>query len=239
MWTLVAIAIEGLALAGVLSVAITGSTRVAFLTGFNTMAVVTGLFLWHEGLSTRGILVVTMVGGYLVRMNWMLLFWAKQTAVSKLDGRIPALQKLFLPVILTNTVGWGYSLPVLFAIRHTDPVGVQELLGISVYLLGTALHFGSDYQKRRFKLRPENAGRLLDTGFWAISRHPNYFGDFLIYVSFAIVGGSVWGWIAPALNVAQYAFDAIPKNENWAAERYGAVWDAYKQRTKSFVPHVI
>jgi protein-S-isoprenylcysteine O-methyltransferase Ste14 len=72
-----------------------------------------------------------------------------------------------------------------------------------------------------------------------LSRHPNYFGDFLIYVSFALLGGSVWGWVAPLAILLQYAFDAIPKSERWAAERYGSEWEAYTQRTKAFVPFVM
>ena len=67
----------------------------------------------------------------------------------------------------------------------------------------------------------------------------NYFGDFLIYISFALVGGSIWGWVAPLLNLVQYAFDAIPKNEKWAAERYGSTWEAYKAKTKAFVPYLV
>lgn len=239
MWIVIAVAIEGMALIGALGVLSTKRTRVAFVTGFNTMALVTGVFVWCAGLSPRAVLVVVMVVSYLLRMNWILLVWSGQTAVSKLDEHTPGPQKLLLPFVLANTVGWAYCLPFYFATQNPDPLGLTDAVAAGIYVLGTVLHFGSDYQKRRFKLRPDVKGKLLDSGFWSLCRHPNYLGDFLIYVSFAVVGGSFWGWIGPVMNLLQYAFDAIPKNEKWAAARYGPAWGAYKARTKAFVPYLI
>jgi steroid 5-alpha reductase family enzyme len=239
MWILIAITVENMALVGVLSILITRRTFGAFLAGFNTMALVTGIFVWYHGFGSRTVLVVAMVAFYLLRMNWVLLVWSGQTALDKLDDRTPIAQKLILPIVLSNTVGWAYCLPFYFATRNPDSLALGDAIAIGLYLVGTAFHFGADYQKRRFKLREDTTGKLLDTGFWAICRHPNYFGDFLIYVSFAVAGGSIWAWIAPLLNLLQYVFDAIPKSEKWSAERYGSSWEVYKVRTKAFVPYVI
>jgi len=73
MWALVAVAIECVALAGVISVLATKRTHGAFVLGFNAMALVTGIYIWHFDLSTRAIVVLGMVVVYLVRMNWVLL----------------------------------------------------------------------------------------------------------------------------------------------------------------------
>lgn len=238
MWLQVVVVVEGAALVGAISILLSKRTLGAFVAGFNTMALVTGIFVWTYGLRTRSLIVVAMVAVYLIRINWVLLVWSAQTAVSKLDQRTPGLQKFLLPFVLANTVGLAYCLPLYFAIRRPEPLGPIDGVAVAIYLVGTAFHFGGDYQKRRFKLKPENQGRLLDKGFWAVSRHPNYFGDFLIYVSFAVIGASIWGWIGPLLNLLQYVFDAIPKNEKWAAERYGPAWEAYHARTKAFVPYL-
>lgn len=239
MWWWIAIAIESMALIGVVSILATRRTFLAFVVGFNTMALVTGIYVWHGGLHPRAILVLAMVALYLLRMNWVLFAWTGQTALGKIDEKTPLAPKLMLPVVLANTAGWAYCLPFYFASRNADPLGVIDFVAIAVYLIGTIFHFGSDYQKRRFKLRDDTRRKLLDTGFWSLCRHPNYFGDFLIYVSFAVVGGAPWGWIAPALNLLQYACDAIPKSEQWAAERYAADWEAYRARTRIFIPFVI
>jgi steroid 5-alpha reductase family enzyme len=239
MWIAVAVAIESMALIGVVSVIVTKRTHGAFLAGFNVMALVMGLFVLHAGLTPRTGLVLAMVGVYLLHINWVLLAWSDQTAVSKLDRKSPTSQKILLPVVLANTAGWAYCLPLYFATVRTAPLGLTDGVAVGVYLVGTVFHFGGDLQKRRFKLMPGTQGKVLDTGFWSLSRHPNYFGDFLIYVSFAVIGGSPWGWIAPLVNLAQYAFDAIPKSERWAGERYGAEWTAYTARTKAFVPYML
>jgi steroid 5-alpha reductase family enzyme len=239
MWTLIGIAIESMALVGAVGILATGRTRVAFLTGFNTMALVVGIVAWHAGLGPRAVLVAGLVVVYLLRMNWTLVVWSGQTAVPKLDERTPVAGKLALSFVLANTVGWAYCLPLYFAARNRDPLGLVDAAAIGIYVLGTALQFGSDYQKRRFKLRTEGKGMLLETGFWSMCRHPNYLGDFLIYVSFAVAGRSVWGWIGPLVNLLQYVFDAIPKNERWAAARYGSAWEAYRAKTKAFLPYLI
>lgn len=239
MWILVALAIEAMAFIGAVGILVTRRTQLAFVTGFNTMAPVTALFVWYAGITSRSVLLAAMVALYLIRMNWILLIWTGQTAISKLDEHTPGPQKLLLPFVLANTVGWAYCLPLYFASRNAAPLGLNDAVAVAVYALGTVFHFGSDWHKRRFKLKSANEGRLLDTGFWALSRHPNYFGDFLVYVSFAVLGRSIWGWIGPALNLLQYSFDAIPKNERWAATRYGPAWDAYTRRTKAFVPFLL
>jgi steroid 5-alpha reductase family enzyme len=239
MWLLTAAAIEAMALVGIAGVLATGRTRIAFVAGFNTMALVTGVFVWDGVLGARTAVVGAMVIVYLLRMNWVLFVWSGQTAVDKLDRTTPTVGKLALPVVLANTVGWAYCLPLHFAVQRPGPLGLLDVAAIGVYAVGTVFHLGSDLQKRRFKLRSDTGGLLLHSGFWSLSRHPNYFGDFLIYVSFAVLGGSVWGWAAPLANLLQYVFDAIPKNERWAAERYGAEWESYTARTKAFVPYVV
>jgi len=239
MWVFVAVVTECMALAGAISIAVTKRTRIAFVLGFNTMVLVTGIFVWHYGLAIRSAIVLAMVVLYLTRMNWMLIVWARQTAMKKLDEKLPAGSKFAIPLVLANTVGFAYCLPVYFAVRNTHPFELADAIGIGIYLVGTVIHFGADYQKRRFKSQPGTEGRILDVGLWAMCRHPNYFGDFLIYISFALMSHSVWGWIAPLVNVLQYAFDAIPKNERWAAQRYGQAWEAYRERVKAFVPYIV
>jgi steroid 5-alpha reductase family enzyme len=105
-----------------------------------------------------------------------------------------------------------------------------------VNVIGSLIHSAADFQRMRFKQRGDSAGRILQSGLWAYSRHPNYFGDFLIYVSWAILAVHPWGWTAPAANLLQYLFDAMPKNEAWARERYGTAWAEYARRTSQFVP---
>jgi steroid 5-alpha reductase family enzyme len=239
LWIVVAVVIESMACLGILGILVEKNTRPAFLAGFNTMLLVTGTYvLYSPQLNARAIAVLAMVAVYLVRMNWLLLAWQKYTAVPKLNRKLSASEKYFLSFILANIVGWGYCLPFYFAVMQKKPLDTSDLFAFAVYVAGTIIHFGSDYQKQRFKRSLGSKGKLLKTGFWALCRHPNYFGDFLIYVAFGLIGHSIWGWISPLLNLLQYLFDAIPKNEKWAAERYGNDWQEYAGRTKRLIPYI-
>ncbi len=237
VWIVNAFVIELIAVAGVVGVALTNRTKAGFAAGFNTMLVVTVVYvIGSPPFNARHAVILAMVGGYLLHMNWLLFSRAQHTAVPKLDTKLKPREKYVLPFLLANGVGWGYCLPLYFAARRSAPLGMLDIAAIGVYAVGSVFHLGGDYQKTRFKSRPESVGRLLDSGFWALSRHPNYFGDLLIYVAFAIIGGDIRGWVAPVLNFLQYRFDAIPKNEQWAAQRYGKAWEEYARRTKMLIP---
>ena len=238
LWLWTALVIEGMAVVGTIGVVMTKRLGFAFAAGFNTMLLVTLIYLFTAPVfGFRQVIILVMVIIYLLHMNWLLIFQQQHTAVAKVDVYLSPGQKFGLPIFLTNIVGWGYCLPFYFAARRTDPFGWLDLAALGIYLIGTVIHFGSDYQKMRFKKRPDARGKLLDSGFWALCRHPNYFGDFLIYVAFGLIGGNLWGWISPLLNLLQYLFDAIPKNEQWAAQRYGKAWNTYVRRTRKFIPY--
>ena len=239
LWILLAIVIESMACLGVLGVLVTKSTRPAFLAGFNSMILVAGIYVWFSPLpDARTAVIMGMVIFYSIRIDWLLLFWQKYTAVPKLNRKLSVSEKYVLSFILTNVAGWGYCLPFYFAARRMESLGWIDFVAMVCYGLGTVIHFGSDFQKQRHKSGSASKKRLLTTGFWSWCRHPNYFGDFVIFISFGLIGHSVWGWISPLLNFLQYILDAIPKNERWAAERYGKDWRIYTIRTKRFIPYL-
>ena len=239
VWVVNAIIIEFMALIGVVGVLATHRTHIAFASGFNTMFLVTGVFILSSPpFHFRQLIILGMVIAYLIHMNWLLWFHGRHTAITKLDIHLPPSQKYFLPILLTNVAGWGYCLPLYFAAKNHSPLGAMDGLAVLVYIVGFVIHYGSDYQKLRFKRSEGSRGKLLTSGFWALCRHPNYFGDFLIYVAFALIGGRLLGWISPLLNFTQYLFDAIPKSEQWARERYGEQWEEYTKRVKKFIPFV-
>jgi len=239
IWVLNALLIEAMAIVGTVGVVLTRRTGMAFLCGFNTMLPVTVVYILNApALGIRQVIILVMVLIYLAHMNWLLLFQGKHTAVAKLDAQLPLFQKYLLPIVLTNAAGWVYCLPFYFGTRRASPLGMEDHIAVLVYLAGTLMHFLGDYQKQRFKAKEESRGKLLKTGLWRMCRHPNYFGDLLVYVAFAIIGGSLWGWVAPVLNFAQYRFDAIPKNEQWAREHYGKQWEEYSKGVKMFIPYI-
>ncbi|MGB2129043.1 MAG: DUF1295 domain-containing protein [Flavicella sp.] len=65
-------------------------------------------------------------------------------------------------------------------------LNLLDFIGIGVWVIGFVFEAGGDFQLARFKKIPENKGKVLDTGFWKYTRHPNYFGDAMIWWAYAI-----------------------------------------------------
>lgn len=89
------------------------------------------------------------------------------------------------------------SLPLLGAQSKTvsDDLNLLDYLGLLFFVVGFLFEAGGDYQLARFKQNPANKGKVLNTGFWKYTRHPNYFGDSAIWWSFGIfslAAGSYW-----------------------------------------------
>ncbi|MFS1524025.1 DUF1295 domain-containing protein [Microbulbifer sp. 2304DJ12-6] len=184
----------------------------------------------------RRILITGLVTIYVARMLYTLFAWFGATGAKRLKDQASKSAILVLPFFLVPIFSWIHPLPFFAAMDRTGNFDVFDATALTLYAVGTVFHFGADLQKWRYRLDPANKGNLLQRGFWGMSRHPNYFGDFIIYLSFALI--SVWPWevISPVTNFLQYFFDAIPKNEKEAQTRYGETWKVYVDTTPTFLP---
>jgi len=89
------------------------------------------------------------------------------------------------------------SLPLLASNASTtsNQLNVLDYVAIVVWIIGIIFEAGGDYQLSKFKSKPENKGKVLNTGLWKYTRHPNYFGDSAVwwsYALFCIASGSYW-----------------------------------------------
>ncbi len=95
----------------------------------------------------------------------------------------------FQVFLLQGTLVWLISAPLLainyFSAEKTIlPLAV---FGIVVWVVGFTFEAGGDWQLKKFKSNPENKGKLLTSGFWKYTRHPNYFGDAAVWWGFAVL----------------------------------------------------
>jgi steroid 5-alpha reductase family enzyme len=95
---------------------------------------------------------------------------------------------------LQATLAWFISLPLLAAISGASPIGILDLAGVLLWITGFVFESLGDMQLARFKADPDNKGKVLQTGLWRITRHPNYFGDFCVWWGFYLVALSAGGW---------------------------------------------
>jgi steroid 5-alpha reductase family enzyme len=87
---------------------------------------------------------------------------------------------------------WIVSIPVQFAMYETHPVRAVIWIGVAVWLIGFGFESIGDWQLRRFKSDPTHAGKIMDRGLWRYTRHPNYFGDSVVWVGLFLVASANW-----------------------------------------------
>jgi steroid 5-alpha reductase family enzyme len=114
-------------------------------------------------------------------------------------------RSLFTVFWLQGAILWFVALPLLVAVRATRPAVFTAVdgLGIALFAVGFGFEVVGDYQLERFRAGPRNRGKLLDTGLWRYTRHPNYFGDATLWWGlYAIAAATPGGWLtvlSPAL----------------------------------------
>jgi steroid 5-alpha reductase family enzyme len=115
-------------------------------------------------------------------------------------SRFPLLS-LVTVFLFQGLLMWIVSLPVQAAAPQPDRLGVLDWIGLALWALGLFFEAVGDHQLARFKADPANRGKVMDRGLWHYTRHPNYFGDFLvwwgIYALALSTGGAWWTVIAP------------------------------------------
>ncbi|MGW2843853.1 DUF1295 domain-containing protein [Streptomyces sp. NPDC001274] len=87
---------------------------------------------------------------------------------------------------------WIISLPVQAASYSSRPLDLPAFCGIAVWALGLGFEAVGDHQLARFKEDPANRGRIMDRGLWAWTRHPNYFGDSLVWWGLYLLACTAW-----------------------------------------------
>jgi steroid 5-alpha reductase family enzyme len=116
-----------------------------------------------------------------------------------------------------------------------------------VWIVGFTVEVVSDRQKRRFRQDPANAGRFITTGLWAWSRHPNYFGEIVLWLGIALIAlPALSGWQYVTLISPLFVYlllsrvSGIPPLESRAEERWGndPEFQAYKARTPVLFPRL-
>ena len=137
---------------------------------------------------------------------------------------------------------WIIALPVQVAQAGPSPEGltVLDLLGLAVWTVGFAFEAVGDRQLKAFLADPANKGKVMDQGLWRYTRHPNYFGDSLVWWGIYLVGASApWGWatiISPILMTFLLTkISGVPLLEEALAERRPG-YREYMERTSGFFP---
>lgn len=150
--------------------------------------------------------------------------------------------KMFLFFQFQGLLLVALSGPFLLAASNPDRrLHGVEWAGLALWLVALAGETLADAQLAAFKRDPGNRGRVCDRGLWRYSRHPNYFFEWLIWVSFALFAlASPWGWLAVGCPALMLYFllkvTGLGYTESQLLRSKGEAFRDYQRRTSAFIP---
>jgi len=215
--------------------------------GFNALAWATYVLTGQAAL--RGALMLGLVALWGARLaihvglrnwgrgeDWRYRKWRDEA------GRSFWWRSYFKVFLLQGVVMTIVALPLTLGISAAGSfsLGPLEYAGLSIWWIGFAFETIGDAQLRRFKRDPENAGEVMDRGLWRYTRHPNYFGESLVWWGFFLIAASTplgaWTVFGPALiTFLLVRVSGVRMLEAGMKDRKPAYAD-YIRRTSAFIP---
>ncbi|XAS64765.1 DUF1295 domain-containing protein [Pseudarthrobacter sp. So.54] len=219
------------------------------LTGSLTYIAITVLLvLLTPGIDARALLLAALVLIWAIRLGSFLF---RRISKAGKDDRFDEIKPSFvrflnvwtiqgLWVVFTAAAAW-------VAITSATRVGLDwfALVGFLVWALGFAIEAMADLQKSRFNAESANKGTFISTGLWSKSRHPNYFGEILLWIGVAIIAAPAlegWQWVAlisPVFVILLLTkVSGVPLLEKKSDKKWGgqADYEAYKKNTPVLIP---
>lgn len=160
------------------------------------------LSLWlTDSPSSRALLLATLVtlwglrlAGYLGWRNWGKEEDYRYREMREHHGAKFPLVSLLTVFGLQGLIMWVVSLPIQVSVFTPAEIGLVTCVGVAVWLAGFLFESIGDWQLASFKADPENKGHVMNRGLWRYTRHPNYFGDFLVWWGLFLVAADAHNW---------------------------------------------
>ncbi|MDB2654589.1 DUF1295 domain-containing protein [Luminiphilus sp.] len=198
---------------------------------------------------TRAWLVVILVWLWGVRLtaNWA-TFWPglehedwRYAPIKTNAGKWNAVADFSAIHLFPTVIVFAACLPIYAAVAmDARPLNVLDYLAAAVTLIAILIELVSDIQLHRF-LTHRKPGEIMKTGLWALSRHPNYFGEWLFWAGLALFGlaavPSAWWWVLPGAiaMLVMFLVASIPMIDKRSVERRPE-YQAHMARVSGFVP---
>ena len=220
------------------------------LTGSVTFITVSILaFLMNDSNNLRQLIVLILIMIWALRLGSFLFLRIRKAGK---DSRFTTIKKDFLVFFLTWNLQGLWVLFTLFGAltiltsNNNQNFGILDIIGVLIWVIGFLIEVVSDRQKSEFKSHESNAGKFIQSGLWKYSRHPNYFGEILIWTGIAVIGISVYsgfGWlglISPFFVFVMLNYiSGVRLLEKQAEERWGEndLYQSYKSKTPVLFPY--
>lgn len=212
--------------------------------GFVVIAVVAAAV--GDGETWRRILLAVLVGVWGLRLAWHVfrrsLGKGEDPRYENLLERATGNRTLYAlrKIYLTQGIAlWFVSLPIQVSAVAHGSVAAVAVVGVVLWAVGLTFEAAGDAQLNAFKADPSNKGRIMNRGLWSWTRHPNYFGDAVLWWGIFVVSASAWPGVLTILSpIAMTYFLVFATGarllERSMAERAG--YPEYQRRTSFFFP---
>jgi steroid 5-alpha reductase family enzyme len=237
-----------MSLVWLLSLALRNASIVDIFWGLGFILVVGASLAWnqqfhHRALVMAGLTVIwgLRLAGYVAWRNHGQGEDRRYTAMRESHGASFWWWSLFSVFWLQGVILWIIALPLQAVIASpSTPFGTPlDLLGLALWVFGFGFETIGDWQLARFKAQPENRGRVMDRGLWRYTRHPNYFGESVLWwgiFCLAAAHGAWWTVVSPILlTIFLLKFSGVGLLESTIVDRRPE-YAAYQQRTSAFFP---
>lgn len=200
-----------------------------------------------EGLGVRHFVILALVvlwSGRLLRHSLRTNLHIEAQPYSSLRKRHGDNWKVwsfFHVYMLQGVLLWVWSMSFAFSLSMPEKeLGVIEYLGVAVWLIGYFFQAIGDWQLEKFKRDKTNSGKLMQSGLWSLTRHPNYFGEAVMWLGYFVFALShPWGWMAivSPMYVAWFMGygSAAPGNERHM-RKTRSNYEDYASRVPQFFP---
>lgn len=207
-WTVLAVLVVlGITVAVALRVGRHAVVDVAWGLGFVAVVVVAFATTSGHGDGTRRWLVLVLTTGWGLRLAIHVALrsrghgedprYAELMSRARGNRTAYAVRKIYLT---QGAAMWFISLPVQLALLESGGWTWLVWLGAAVWLVGFTFEAVGDWQLSRFRGDPDSRGKVLDTGLWRYTRHPNYFGDACVWWGLSLIAFSAWPGILTILS---------------------------------------
>ncbi len=215
--------------------------------GFVVVAHAANVFTDGDPARSLAITIATSVWGLRLAL-YLLMRWRREGQDKRYaamlrnapgNKHIYTLTRVFL---LQGALMWAVSTPLQLGQLYSEPRGLtpQAMIGIAFVIIGVAFESVGDWQLQQFKADATNAGAVLDRGLWRYTRHPNYFGDAMVWCGLFLISvvntATFAGIIGPALmTFLLLKFSGVPILERGLKRRRPG-YEEYMRRTSGFFP---
>jgi len=177
---------------------------------------------------------------YILRRNWGKPEDFRYQKWREESGKRWWWKSLFQVFLLQGLLLWLISTPLLAAHRSASPAHLilLDIIGLLLWVVGFFFESAGDFQLSRFKANPTNKGKILDSGVWRYTRHPNYFGDSAQWWGYYLIAAAAGGWwtvFSPVLmTFLLLRVSGVALLEKTLETR--PVYQEYAQKTSAFIP---